>query len=75
MAPIVHGLETEYFDQVKFSYLDIDDAKNADVKQELGFRVQPEFYLVDSQGNVLQKWVGPVTEQQFQDAFSEHAGK
>jgi len=28
MAPVVHGLEAEYYDKVQFAFLDVDDPAN-----------------------------------------------
>ena len=61
MAPIVHGLESEYSDKVVFSYLDIDDSSNSDLKKQLGYKYQPHFFLVDWQGTILMQCLGPVT--------------
>jgi hypothetical protein len=69
MAPVVHGLEDEYYDRMKFSYLDIDDARNKTFKEQLGFRYQPQFFLLDGNGNIIQQWVGSVSEQTFRTAF------
>jgi len=69
MAPIVHGLEAEYSDRMVFSYLDIDDPATEDLKSQLNYRVQPHFILLDADGNVLQQWVGSVTEEDFRAAF------
>ena len=69
MKPIVHGLEAEYHTQIRFTYLDVDDAATSAFKQALGYRYQPEFYLLDGAGNVMQKWVGPVTREQFLGGF------
>jgi hypothetical protein len=69
MAPIVHGLEDQYGDRMAFSYLDVDDPATAEFRGALGFRYQPELYLLDAQGNVLQKWIGPVQEQELAAAF------
>ena len=69
MKPIVHGLQAEYLEQIQFTYLDVDDAANAPFKQALGLRYQPEFYLLDGEGNVVQKWIGPVTRESFVAAF------
>jgi hypothetical protein len=71
MAPIVHGLEAEYRDRMKFSYLDIDDPANDDFKQALGFRVQPQLFLLDGNGEILQQWVGYTSEAQLRDAFEQ----
>ncbi len=72
MAPIVHGLEAQYAGKIKFVYLDIDDPGNAQVKRDFGFRYQPEFYLIDGQGNLLQKWVGSVPPEQFEAVFAQY---
>jgi hypothetical protein len=69
MAPIVHGLEDRYSDRMEFSYLDIDDPATATFEQTLGFRYQPELYLLDAQGNVIKKWIGAVQEQELAAAF------
>ena len=69
MAPIVHGLEAQYQDQIHFVYLDIDDPRNDQFKQTLNYRVQPHIFLLDGQGNILKTWLGRVTEAQFVEAF------
>ena len=72
MAPMVHGLEAKYFGKIKFSYLDADDPNTADFQRTLGFRFQPEFYLLDASGQVLQKWVGFVSQEDLESAFSQY---
>jgi len=71
MAPIVHGLESEYYGQINFVYLDIDDPANETFKQQLGFRYQPQFYLIDGSGNIIQQWFGAVSESEFRMAFDQ----
>ena len=71
MAPIVHGLEAKYAGQIDFLYLDIDDPRNADAKEQLGFRVQPQFLLLDMDGKVIQEWLGPVQAEDFEAAFTQ----
>ena len=53
MAPIVHGLEVEYNGKIQFVYLDIDDQRNEETKRSLGYIYQPEYYLLNSQGQVI----------------------
>ena len=72
MAPMVHGLEAKYFGKIKFTYLDADDANTFDFQRTLGFRYQPEIYLLDADGNVLQKWVGYTSEEEFETVFSQY---
>ena len=69
MAPIVHGLEAEYFGAIDFVYLDIDDKANYEKLKELGFRYQPQFVLLYGEGNILKQWLGPVTAEDFRDIF------
>jgi thioredoxin-related protein len=72
MASMVHGLEVEYYGKVKFSYLDADDPRTEVFKSELGFYYQPEFYLLDANGNVLQKLIGYVPAERFRELFNEY---
>ncbi len=69
MAPIVHGLEAEYYDKINLVYLDIDDPANDVFKRELGYRFQPHFFLLDGEGNILEQWLGSVRGQDFRTAI------
>ena len=71
MKPVVHGLEAKYKDRMQFTYLDIDDPDTASIKAALGYRVQPHFFLLDGNGNVVRQWLGSVTEEEFIAAFEE----
>jgi thioredoxin-related protein len=72
MAPMVHGLEAKYFGKIKFTYLDADDPNTREFQRALGFNYQPEFYLLDGQGNLLQKLVGYVSQDQFEATFAQY---
>jgi hypothetical protein len=72
MAPMVHGLEAKYFGKIKFTYLDADDPNTLDFQRTLGFYYQPEIYLIDANGNLLQKWVGYTTEEEFETVFAQY---
>jgi len=71
MAPVVHGLEVEYDQQIGFVYLDIDDPANKDFLRQLGFRYQPQFFLIDGGGNIIQQWAGSVSASEFRQSFDE----
>jgi len=72
MAPMVHGLEAKYFGRVLFSYIDADDPRTFDIQRALGFRYQPELYLLDAAGTVLQKFVGFTSQEQLESAFAQY---
>ena len=72
MAPMVHGLEAKYFGKIKFNYLDADDPNTLDFQQALGFRYQPEIYLLDGNGTVLMKWVGYTSQEQLEEEFAKY---
>ena len=65
MAPLVHGLEEQYGSQIRFIYLDIDDPENMPFKEELRYRYQPHFFLIDGEGNIIDQWVGYVSVGDF----------
>jgi hypothetical protein len=69
MAPIVHGLELEYFGQINFVYLDVDDPGNDQFKRDLAYRVQPHFFLLDAEGNILNQWLGRTNAEDLRAAF------
>jgi len=72
MASMVHGLEVQYFGKIQFSYLDADDPNTHEFQRQLGFRYQPEFYLLDGNGNILEKWVGYVPQETFEAGFAKY---
>ncbi|MBC8509413.1 MAG: hypothetical protein ISR58_21970 [Anaerolineales bacterium] len=71
MAPVVHGLEVEYYEQINFVYLDIDDPATEEFKRYFGFRYQPQFFLIDGAGNILQQWAGIVSGDSFRQSFNQ----
>lgn len=75
MAPIVHGLEAQYFGRINFVYLDASDSNTAEFQRTLGFFAQPEFYFLDGAGNVLFKWVGYVSADDFKSVFDQQLGQ
>jgi thioredoxin-like negative regulator of GroEL len=72
MAPMVHGLEAQYYGKIKFTYLDADDSRTQGFQRALGFRYQPEVYLLDGNGNLLKKWVGYTSQEDFEAVFAQH---
>ena len=69
---MVHGLEAQYAGRIVFSYLDADDGLTKGFQRALGFSYQPEFYLLDAHGQLLHKWVGYVSQEQFEMEFAKH---
>jgi len=69
LAPIVHGLEAEYYHRINFIYLDIDDPANETFKDILDFRYQPQLILLDGNGQILYQWVGQIPREEFVAAF------
>ncbi len=65
----MHGLERDWKDHIHFAYLDIDDPQTEPFKRALGYQYQPHLLLLDAHGNIIQQWVGFVTEDQLTMAF------
>ena len=74
MRPIVHGLEEKYSAKIDFVYLDIDDPTTAEAKRKLGYRVQPDFYLLDAKGQIVQRWIGSVDAKSFEEGLAQVMG-
>jgi thioredoxin-like negative regulator of GroEL len=71
MAPIVHGLEAQYYGQIQFSFLDVDDPAVEPFKDQFGFRYQPMFVLLDGNGTPVKTWLGGVTTEEFATEFAK----
>ena len=67
----MHGLEFEYYDRINFVYLDIDDPANDDFERILGFRYQPQIFILDGDGGVLYQWVGAPPREELVAAFED----
>jgi thiol-disulfide isomerase/thioredoxin len=71
LAPVVHGLESEYYNRINFIYLDVDDPANENLKQQYEFRYQPQLILLDGEGQIVKQWIGPIPREEFVQAFEE----
>jgi thioredoxin len=69
MAPLMNSLEDQYGDQIKFTYLDIDNPATRPFRDALHFKIEPEYYLLDGQGKVVTQWSGYVSKEEFQAVF------
>lgn len=69
MKPTVNELKTSYDGKVAFVFLDIDDTNTTNLKNSLGYRVQPHFFLVDANGKVVKQWLGVVPKKDLVDVF------
>lgn len=65
----MHGLETEYFPEIEFLYLDVDDAATQPFREQLGRSYQPEYHLLDGEGNVVQVWKGRINADEMRQSF------
>ncbi|MBI5714035.1 MAG: hypothetical protein HZC38_11535 [Chloroflexi bacterium] len=66
---MVHGLQAKYEDKIQFTYLDIDDPNTRSFKHALGYRAQPHFFLLDTNGKTVKEWLGFVQESDLETAF------
>lgn len=69
MAPLVHAVQEQFENRVAFVYLDVDDPAAGHFKEELGYMSQPEFFLVDPQGVVIEHWRGYVRIEELVHAL------
>ena len=69
MRPIVHGLEAEYWGEVDFVYLDVDDPTNDTIKERYGYIAQPYFILIDADGAMAESWFGSRPEDEIKTSL------
>jgi hypothetical protein len=75
MAPIVHGLDAEYYDKVRFTYLDIDDPATDTFQRDLGFSgFRPHIFLLGPDGEILNEWIGFTSAEDLETALIAVSG-
>lgn len=71
MAPVVHGLENKYGENMNFVFIDIDDPLSEELQEELGFSRswRPYFFFLNSDGEMIgQTFIGPQGDQVLEQA-------
>jgi hypothetical protein len=78
MAPVVHGLENKYGQQIKFTFLDIDDLATQPFQETLGYARQwrPYILLLDPDGQIITRedgsdyiWIGVIPGETLESAI------
>jgi thioredoxin-like negative regulator of GroEL len=69
MAPVVHGLATQYEGRVDFLYLDIADPRNANAAKRLGFEATPHFFFLRADGTPVARLRGVVPRDSLAGAL------
>jgi thioredoxin-like negative regulator of GroEL len=69
---VVHGLEAQYWGKVDFVYIDREDPLNTEVVQQFGVRYQPVFFLLASDGTVVQEWAGYPGEDTLRETLDTY---
>jgi hypothetical protein len=57
------------------NHLEATDPAMQSFQSELGFRAQPEHYLLDGYGKLIMKWVGAVQAEDFRTTFKQSLGE
>lgn len=70
MAPIVNGLEASFEGEVEVIRLDAADPISAEWMTTFGVRGHPAFVVLDAQGTVTARLLGPQTAQTLADAVT-----
>lgn len=63
----MHGLESKYGGCIDFIYLDIDNPATKTAKDKLGYRAQPNFFLLDSSGKIIWSKFGYLTAAELEE--------
>ncbi len=72
MRPHLHALEAEYWSRVIFLYMDANNPANIEAVERLEIRETPVFVLLYFYDNVLQRWDGAPSMDDFRAAFETH---
>ena len=69
MTPIVNGLEDEFEGQATVVSLNVGEVENEELQQEYGLRGHPTFVILDEEGQIAQRLIGPQTAVALRDAL------
>ncbi len=69
MAPIVHGLESEWKSRVEFVYVNVADSATLAARARLGFDATPHFFFLDARGAVVREFQGVVPRDSLERAL------
>jgi thioredoxin-like negative regulator of GroEL len=70
MEPIVNGLAQEFAGEINVYKLDAAEQESVRLQQSYGLRGHPSFALVDSEGQLVQTFVGPQPEEVLREALT-----
>lgn len=69
MAPIVHGLESEWRSQVEFVFVNVADSATRAARERLGFDATPHFFFLNARGDVVRQFQGVVPRDSLERAL------
>jgi hypothetical protein len=56
----VNGLSTQFGERIDFIHLNIDDPNTRPARDRFGFTDRSQYALLDSAGNIVERWFGPL---------------
>lgn len=69
MMPIVNGLEIDYKGQVSIEKLNAALPEIAEIQNQWDLRGHPSFAVLDSDGRVVVRFLGPQSEETLREAI------
>lgn len=60
----MNGLQAEFSDRIDFVHLNIDYPQTLPYRELYDMVRRSQYALVDAQGTVVQRWFGPLEDQQ-----------
>ena len=69
--PIVNGLEDAFAGEITVVRLNAIDGDNAALQSQYGLRGHPSFAIVDERGAVLERFLGPQSEETLRSGIRE----
>lgn len=69
MAPIVHGLESEWKTQVEFLFVNVGDSSTVPARRKLGFTTTPHFFFLSATGEIQRVMQGVVPRESLEVAL------
>lgn len=70
----MYGLQESFGDRIDFINLNVDLAVTQAARERFGLTDRSQYVLVDPQGNIIEKWIGPLDQTTVEQALRAYLG-
>lgn len=70
----MYGLQETFGDRIDFINLNVDLAVTQPARERFGLNDRSQYILVDPQGNIIERWIGSLSQETVEQALRAYLG-